>query len=125
MQIFKEIQKNLKQKRSKRTHMNMKKLSLGVVAPEKKEVRSYDEESNIHAPITVVLKLPDGSTKEFAQTTGDTIQIIKKKIEVELGFPYHKTSCFYAGKLLIEPLSLNDFPDLPKDKPVIDVRVST
>jgi len=89
----------------------------------KKDVRSYDDESNIFATITLVLQLPDGTTKDLAATTGDTIQIIKKKMEAELGFPYSKTSCFLDGKLMIEPLSLNDFPNLPKERPVIEVRV--
>lgn len=99
----------------------MQKFSLNMAA--KKDVRSYDDESNIFASITVVLQMPDGSTKEVAATTGDTIQILKKKMEVDLGLPYAKTSCYHDGKLMIEPLSLNDFPNLPKDRPVIEVRV--
>lgn len=87
---------------------------------------SYAEESDIFSAVTITLNLPDGSKKSFNGTTGDTIQIIKKRLEAEIGLPYHETSCHLPdGTLMIEPLSLNDFPSLDKTNPVIEVRVGS
>merc|ERR1711915_630934 len=94
---------------------------------------SYDEESNIFEPMVLFLNLPDGTTKEWNVSTGDTIQMIKKRIEVELGLMQADTRCELDGKNMIEPLSLNDFATLMEKKadhevsgpPTIDVKLNT
>eukprot|EP01087_Luapelamoeba_hula_P013032 TRINITY_DN36_c14_g1_i1.p1 TRINITY_DN36_c14_g1~~TRINITY_DN36_c14_g1_i1.p1 ORF type:complete len:114 (+),score=18.08 TRINITY_DN36_c14_g1_i1:75-416(+) len=95
----------------------------GTADLDRPKIQSYDQEANIFAPITVHLQLPDGTTRDFHQTTGDTVQIIKKKMEVELGLPYARTQCFLNGKFMMEPLSLNDFPSLPTDGSPVTIEV--
>jgi hypothetical protein len=95
------------------------RLSLSKV---EKNEPSYDEESNIFQPIKLIIKLPTGSIKEFNCTTGDTVQIIKKRLEAEDSIPYKETVCYCAGEPMLEPLSLNDFPNLDLSNPVIEVK---
>eukprot|EP01088_Endostelium_zonatum_P004381 TRINITY_DN1561_c0_g1_i1.p1 TRINITY_DN1561_c0_g1~~TRINITY_DN1561_c0_g1_i1.p1 ORF type:complete len:108 (-),score=16.68 TRINITY_DN1561_c0_g1_i1:184-507(-) len=84
--------------------------SLNLSANAPKQTKTYDEESDIHEPVTVKLTLPDGTSKTLNVTVGTTIQIIKKMLETDIGLSYKDNDCFYNGKIMMEPLSLNDFP---------------
>ncbi|ELR21699.1 uncharacterized protein ACA1_384020 [Acanthamoeba castellanii str. Neff] len=84
---------------------------------------SYDEESNIFQPLALQIVTPEGTTITMQVTTGDTISIIKKRLEVEHSIAYKETVLTLNDKVMIEPLSLNDFADLPAVDPVIVCKV--
>eukprot|EP00168_Porphyra_purpurea_P000447 TRINITY_DN10498_c0_g1_i1.p1 TRINITY_DN10498_c0_g1~~TRINITY_DN10498_c0_g1_i1.p1 ORF type:complete len:142 (+),score=44.63 TRINITY_DN10498_c0_g1_i1:66-428(+) len=73
--------------------------------------KSYDEESDIHEDITIIVKLDGDRTEKIDCKTGETIMNIKKKIHDDHGVPF---SCVvsFQGKPMLDPLSLNDFPHL-------------
>lgn len=72
---------------------------------------TYDEESDIHDDITLTLEFPDGKTKDIFCKTGETVINLKKKLFDEFEIPF---SCklSYNDNVMLDPLSLNDFPVL-------------
>eukprot|EP00005_Dracoamoeba_jomungandri_P005541 CAMPEP_0174260050 /NCGR_PEP_ID=MMETSP0439-20130205/8796_1 /TAXON_ID=0 /ORGANISM="Stereomyxa ramosa, Strain Chinc5" /LENGTH=102 /DNA_ID=CAMNT_0015344181 /DNA_START=42 /DNA_END=350 /DNA_ORIENTATION=- len=82
---------------------------------EKKDDESYDTESSIHQEVTINITLPDEREVQMKFTTGDTVQNIKKRLVAEHDLVYGDIECFYNDTLMIDPLSLNDFPDLDLD----------
>merc|ERR1711862_976543 len=73
--------------------------------------QSYDDESNIHDDIILTLEFPDGKKKDVKCKTGETVINLKKKLFDEFEIPF---SCklSFGDKQMLDPLSLNDFPDL-------------
>ena len=90
-------------------------LDLGNASEQPSETKkTYDEESNIHADITVTLLFPDGIEENVQCKTGETVINLKKKLFDEFKIPF---SCVltYKDKTMLDPLSLNDFPELIAD----------
>lgn len=86
---------------------------------------AYDKESDIHDHIVVHLVLPDGVIHKFSVTVGETVQMIKRRLEDVHGIPYSDVTLCFNGKCLIDPLSLNDFPELlGKWNVSLDVKIS-
>ena len=87
---------------------------------------SYDDESNIHDDITLTFLFPDGKEQDVTCKTGETVSNLKKKLLDEYQIPF---SCklTYKSTTMLDPLSLNDFPELLKGakegKPVIEISV--
>jgi hypothetical protein len=73
---------------------------------------SYDQESNIHQKIELTLVLPDGTHLCKVFSKGDTVFNIKKTVHDEKGVEYKGMQVELEGKVLLDPLSLNDFPSL-------------
>merc|ERR1712137_946413 len=92
--------------------------------------KSYDEESDIHDDLIVTLVFPQefgGKEKELHCKSVETVINMKKKLFDEFEIPF---SCkiSFEDKLMLDPLSLNDFPDLisacaEKKKPRLVVKV--
>ena len=68
--------------------------------------------------------LPDGTEEECDFSMGQTIQMLKAHVETEYGIPMSVTQLSLEGKILIDPLSLNDFQEIdPSQILVLDVQV--
>ncbi|KAL6056812.1 hypothetical protein QOT17_015839 [Balamuthia mandrillaris] len=102
--------------------MKLSLAQLGKKGEGEEEAVSYAQEADIFEPLDLKLEMPDGTTKVMKFTTGDTIQIIKKRLEAEHDIPFTSVDCLLDGKVMLEPLSLNDFPNLDKSNPTIQVR---
>eukprot|EP01113_Clastostelium_recurvatum_P043614 TRINITY_DN7248_c0_g1_i6.p1 TRINITY_DN7248_c0_g1~~TRINITY_DN7248_c0_g1_i6.p1 ORF type:complete len:505 (+),score=124.64 TRINITY_DN7248_c0_g1_i6:150-1664(+) len=99
--------------------------SLRSLASLSSSTRSYDEESNIHEQITLKMVMPSGVTHEIKASTGQTVQELKKILEVKHQIPCRASSLFYGGKFMLDPLSINDFPGIMRDKgAVITIKIS-
>jgi hypothetical protein len=76
----------------------------------------FDEECNIHDDIKLTLLFSDNRTVIMHVKTGDTVQNIKKKLEDQHGIPYAKMAFMLDGKIMLDPLSLNDYPQIGNGK---------
>jgi hypothetical protein len=98
------------------------RIALGGVS--QKGTTSYDQESDIHSDITLTLKLPGDKTLEKKVSVGNTIFNLKKLLADEHGFAFDKLTLTHDDKVMLDPLSLNDFPALSgKDAATIVVTV--
>ena len=68
--------------------------------------RGVQEES-----VLVVFDLPDGSQGESMFKLGQTIEVLKSFIESEYGIPMPLQTLFLDEKVLLDPLSLLDYPE--------------
>eukprot|EP01102_Stenamoeba_stenopodia_P006605 TRINITY_DN1822_c0_g1_i1.p1 TRINITY_DN1822_c0_g1~~TRINITY_DN1822_c0_g1_i1.p1 ORF type:complete len:140 (-),score=45.76 TRINITY_DN1822_c0_g1_i1:228-647(-) len=84
---------------------------------------SYDNTSNIFEQIELTLRFPDGNVHHVKVTTGETIFNIKKRINDEGWAKYDDISLYLNNQIMLDPLSLNDFPNLVKDKLPIEVKL--
>eukprot|EP01112_Ceratiomyxa_fruticulosa_P014635 TRINITY_DN420_c0_g1_i1.p1 TRINITY_DN420_c0_g1~~TRINITY_DN420_c0_g1_i1.p1 ORF type:complete len:389 (-),score=67.58 TRINITY_DN420_c0_g1_i1:61-1227(-) len=78
--------------------------------------RSYDDESNIHSSITVTVVFPSGENHELKISTGQTVQDVKKILEVKHQVPCRASSLFYDGVIMLDPLSINDYPKIMREQ---------
>jgi len=82
------------------------------------EAQSYHDESNIFEEIRLVCVLPAGDTLQLLVNSGETVQEIKRKLDAVHGIPFSTSSLHHNGKLMMDPLSLNDFPGLLAKSPL-------
>lgn len=76
------------------------------------EARSYYQESDIFHDITLRIVLPNGLLLQMLVKSGETVQEIKRKLHTVHGVPFEVCSLYHYDKLMLDPLSLNDFPCL-------------
>lgn len=69
-----------------------------------------DERELAGAIVLIEFSLPNGEKVERKYPMGQTIGYIKGQLEDLYGFPYHAITLKMNGKVLIDPLSLNDLP---------------
>ena len=71
-----------------------------------------DERDNVQeANVLVIFDLPDGSQGESYFRMGQTVEFLKSFIESEYGIPMRAQKLMLDGKLMMDPLSLLDFPE--------------
>ena len=61
--------------------------------------------------VLVVFDLPDGSQGESMFKLGQTVEVLKSFVESEYGIPMPLQTMFLDDKLLMDPLSLLDYPE--------------
>lgn len=77
--------------------------------------KSYEEESNIHSDIRLLITLPNGTIQHFTVKIGETVSQLKRKIAVENKFQCKDVQLWMDSKPMMDPLSLNDFPHIVKN----------
>ena len=80
-----------------------------------------DEKELAGEAVPIQFNLPDGTTAVRKYFMGHTIAYIKGHLEDVNGLPYHLTTLKMNGKVLIDPLSLNDLPFEAGKTNVVDV----
>eukprot|EP00993_Chasmostoma_nieuportense_P006331 NODE_6958_length_482_cov_101.540845_g6792_i0.p1 GENE.NODE_6958_length_482_cov_101.540845_g6792_i0~~NODE_6958_length_482_cov_101.540845_g6792_i0.p1 ORF type:complete len:132 (+),score=34.69 NODE_6958_length_482_cov_101.540845_g6792_i0:54-449(+) len=61
----------------------------------------------------ICFKLPDGSQHRHEEfRMGHTVEWLKQAVEDKHNIPYHSQQLFFNDKLMIDPLSLSDIPNL-------------
>eukprot|EP01115_Flamella_aegyptia_P012804 TRINITY_DN65259_c0_g1_i5.p1 TRINITY_DN65259_c0_g1~~TRINITY_DN65259_c0_g1_i5.p1 ORF type:complete len:160 (-),score=47.98 TRINITY_DN65259_c0_g1_i5:54-497(-) len=102
---------------------------LSLSSAKNNENESYfEEEDKLHSVYDICFKLPNGNEKVFQCKTGETLINIKKKIHDEEGVSFDVT-CYYNNSPLMDPMSLNDFPEIIEEckkeqVPVIELRAN-
>lgn len=89
-------------------------LDLSLAAAERKASGGgrSDERDNVQeANVLVIFDLPDGSQGESYFRMGQTVEFLKSFIESEYGIPMRAQKLMLDGKLMMDPLSLLDFPE--------------
>ena len=61
--------------------------------------------------IIVVFALPDGSQSDSKFRLGQTVEVLKSFVESEFGIPMPLQTLRLQGKIMMDPLSLLDFPE--------------
>jgi len=84
---------------------------------------SYDKTSDIFEHLELTLRFPDGNVHHVKVTSGETIFNIKKRINDEGWAKYDDISLYLNNQLMLDPLSLNDFPNLVRDKLPLEVKL--
>lgn len=84
---------------------------------------SYDESARIQEQdVLVIFELPDGSQGENRFKLGQTVELLKSFVEIEYGIPMQDQKLYLEDKLMLNPLSLLDYPEA-KGEEEIFVRV--
>lgn len=84
---------------------------------------SYDESARIQEQdVLVIFELPDGSQGENRFKLGQTVELLKSFVEIEYGIPMEDQKLYLEDKLMLNPLSLLDYPEA-KGEEEIFVRV--
>eukprot|EP01097_Dermamoeba_algensis_P002927 TRINITY_DN2164_c0_g1_i1.p1 TRINITY_DN2164_c0_g1~~TRINITY_DN2164_c0_g1_i1.p1 ORF type:complete len:109 (-),score=23.79 TRINITY_DN2164_c0_g1_i1:100-426(-) len=84
-------------------------LNLKKAAEVNQDKKDYATESDIHKDLSITLNLPDGSTLPLTLKSGETVQNIKKLLNDKHSLPFGKLILTYEGKVMMDPLSLNDY----------------
>jgi hypothetical protein len=73
----------------------------------------YIEEDPLiqESSIIVVFDLPDGSVGEQEFKLGNTIEVLKSFVEMDYGIPMMEQTMYMGDKLLMDPMSLLDYPE--------------
>ena len=61
--------------------------------------------------VNVVFELPDGSQGESTFKLGQTVEVLKSFVESEYGIPMQDQRLYIEDKLMLNPLSLLDYPE--------------
>jgi hypothetical protein len=72
---------------------------------------SYEQEGIQEQDMNVVFELPDGSQGESRFKMGQTIEVLKSFVESEYGIPMEEQKLYIDNKLLLNPMSLLDYPE--------------
>mmetsp|Transcript_14376 Transcript_14376/g.13000 ORF Transcript_14376/g.13000 Transcript_14376/m.13000 type:complete len:166 (-) Transcript_14376:40-537(-) len=100
-------------------------LNLSLARAETKQSARYDQFADTtlqEKTIIVVFDLPDGSQGEGCFKLGQTVEVLKSFVENEYGIPMSKQVLFFDEKIMMDPLSLLDYPEA-KGETEIYVRV--
>ena len=92
---------------SPRSQANISSLNLvNVPRSDFNELDAPQEEE-----VTVVFELADGSQKDSKFRRGQTVEYLKFFCEGEFGIPIKDQKLRIQGKIMMDPLSLIDFPE--------------
>ena len=76
------------------------------------DAKGVDKDEGVQEDeILVVFDLPDGSQSDFKFKLGHTVEYVKSYVEGEFGIPMKSQVLRFQGKMMMDPLSLLDFPD--------------
>lgn len=81
-------------------------LSFAVAKDPYAQVNGIQENS-----VNVVFELPDGSQGESTFKLGQTVEVLKSFVESEYGIPMQDQRLYIEDKLMLNPLSLLDYPE--------------
>jgi hypothetical protein len=97
-------------------------LDLSFATADDKHSRHRPKASSIDEPdiqerdLNIVFDLPDGSQSENFFKLGHTVEFLKSYVESEYGIPMTEQTLFLDDKVLFDPYSLLDYPEV-KGKP--------
>ena len=85
-------------------------LDLSLTLPKSSD---YIEESPLiqESSIVVVFDLPDGSVGEQEFKLGNTVEVLKSFVEMDYGIPMMEQTMYMGDQLLMDPMSLLDYPE--------------
>ncbi len=83
-------------------------LSVGALGSMGKVVKDKQEESLLGDNVTIVFQLPNGKKKTHKVNMGRPVEWLKVLVEKEHGIDFHKQELQFDGKVIPDPLSLND-----------------
>tara|TARA_A100001035_G_C27615913_1_gene423202 strand:- start:90 stop:536 length:447 start_codon:yes stop_codon:yes gene_type:complete len=90
----------------------VKQLNLSLATNRGRNSENRGDEVNIQEKnVLVVFDLPDGSQSEQYFKLGQTVEVLKSHIENEYGILMTEQALFLEDKLMLDPLSLLDYPD--------------
>ncbi len=72
------------------------------------QTKAEEQQAEVGDAVTLVFKLPDGTTQQRAYTTGTLVACVKLDVERESGIAMAKQTLKVEGRSLIDPLSLAD-----------------
>eukprot|EP00397_Hematodinium_sp_SG-2012_P063926 GEMP01089297.1.p1 GENE.GEMP01089297.1~~GEMP01089297.1.p1 ORF type:complete len:113 (+),score=26.75 GEMP01089297.1:15-353(+) len=84
-------------------------------------ISSFDkmEQELRGAQLILKVELTTGQKTELKMFMGHDVALAKGRISQQFGIPYDKIKLFLNDKLMFDPLSFNDFPDIkPEDGPL-------
>jgi len=87
-------------------------LDLSLAAEAKNSSRNTDEPDIQEESLQIVFDLPDGSQGESSFKLGQTIEVLKSYIESEYGIPMMEQTLYLEDKVLHNPFSLLDYPEM-------------
>jgi hypothetical protein len=92
-------------------------LDLSFAAEPKGQSRSSrsDEPDIQEESLNIVFDLPDGSQGENHFKLGQTVEVLKSFIESEYGIPMNEQTLYLDDKVLQNPFSLLDYPEVKGD----------
>ena len=82
-----------------------------VAITEEMQSMQKDYEGVQESQVMVVFELPDGSLGETMVKLGQTVEYLKSFVESEFDIPMESSRLFIEDKLMIDPLSLLDYPE--------------
>ena len=86
--------------------------TLNLGREESKDKDRVDEASGVQEDeVLVVFELPDNSQSEARFRLGQTVQVLKSFVEAEFGIPMQTCVLRFLGKVMLDPLSLLDYPE--------------
>ena len=67
---------------------------------------------NAEAEVMIIFELPDGSQTEQKFKMGQSVEVLKSFVASEVGMPMDQQQLYVEDKLMFDPLSLMDFPEI-------------
>eukprot|EP01129_Flabellula_baltica_P015211 TRINITY_DN7578_c0_g1_i1.p1 TRINITY_DN7578_c0_g1~~TRINITY_DN7578_c0_g1_i1.p1 ORF type:complete len:145 (-),score=44.52 TRINITY_DN7578_c0_g1_i1:35-469(-) len=92
--------------------MSKKKIGFSLNLDKGKEIKTTEEERNIHKKINVHLCLPTGDVLEKEYPVGEDVRTIKRDLADNHGWKFKATVLSFDGETLLDPMSLNDYPGI-------------
>ena len=76
-------------------------------------------------PVTILFDLPDGSQIEGEFQMGQTIEVLKSYVSVDIGIPMQEQSLYLEDGTgpLMDPMSIMDYPQIDPRKGEVFIRV--
>ncbi|GMH71463.1 hypothetical protein TrVE_jg14434 [Triparma verrucosa] len=62
--------------------------------------------------VMIIFELPDGSQTEESFKMGQSVEVLKSFVASEVGMPMEGQQLYLQDKLMFDPLSLMDFPEI-------------
>lgn len=83
------------------------------------KLKQEEQQAEWGQDITLQFKLPNGEQSSINFKMGHTIACVKLELQKLHGLPMHKTKLTLQGKLMIDPLSIADYPALFGPEPAV------
>mmetsp|Transcript_14952 Transcript_14952/g.16224 ORF Transcript_14952/g.16224 Transcript_14952/m.16224 type:complete len:83 (-) Transcript_14952:75-323(-) len=78
------------------------------------------------ATTTLRCRLPSGEVTQIQVSMGQDVAHAKAMLSKQLDVPYSELSLHHEGKLMFDPLSFNDFPQLDSARGMdVEVKISS
>ena len=76
-------------------------------------------------PVKLTLKFPGDYQLQITRKMGETVATVKRFLTDEYDFPYEALTLEMEGKILVDPLSLNDFLSAETTEAAFSVKLSS